>query len=307
MNQLQLRGTGVALVTPFKNDKVDFDQLEYLVNFQISNGIDFLVMLGSTGEAATLSPKECRQILDCAIHLNNGRVPIVAGNFGSNNTRMLLDQVQTYDFKGIDAIMSSVPSYNKPNQQGIFEHFMALERVSPVPIIIYNVPGRTAANISAETTIRLAHTSPKFIAIKEASNDLAQIGQIIKNRPYGFSVFSGDDLYSLPIIAYGGEGVISVIANAFPDPFSQMISYALNNNIQSATKIHLLLLDMHKGLYADGNPAGIKTIMQFMNLCSNEVRLPLTKVSEKTFKKLKKELDTVLEQLNVPVEVFVKK
>lgn len=297
MNLPLFRGTGVALVTPFKDDNVDFDQLETLIDFQIENGVDFLVMLGSTGEAITLSEMEARQILDCTIQKVNNRVPIIAGNFGSSNTANLVAKIKNYNFDGITAIMSSVPSYNKPTQEGIYAHFMAIEKVSPIPIIIYNVPSRTASNINAKTTIRLANASPKFIAIKEASNKSSQICQIIKSRPENFSVLSGDDLFSLPIISYGGDGVISVIANAFPSFFSKMIKAALNGDFKTAANINLLLLDIHPSLYVDGNPAGIKAAMEILELCHHSVRLPLTPATDECRQNLTIEINAVLKKM----------
>ncbi len=294
MNQL-FRGTGVAIVTPFSNGEIDFLSLESIIEHIIAGGVNYIVSLGTTGEAVTLNSEECRKVFDHTIKVVRGRVPLIAGLFGSNNTAQLVENIKGFNFEGFDAIMSASPAYNKPSQEGIYQHFMALEAVSPLPIIIYNVPGRTASNISAETTLRLAHSSNKFIAIKEASGDMTQVMQIIKRRPENFLVLSGDDPIALPMIACGGEGVISVIANAFPSQFSQMVNVALAGDFQKANKLNELLLDIHPWLYVDGNPSGIKAVLEMMGLCSQEVRLPLVPVSDRTYNSLKKELKKVIQ------------
>lgn len=293
MNQ-PIKGTGVAIVTPFKDGQIDFDALEKIIEHLINGGIDFIVSLGTTGEAITMSREECRSIFDFTIKKINRRVPLVAGFFGSNNTASLVKSIQNYNLNGFDAIMSSSPAYNKPTQEGIYQHFMALEKVSPLPIIIYNVPGRTASNIEAETTLRLAHASDKFIAVKEASGNVVQAMQIIKNRPNNFLVLSGDDPITLPIIACGGNGVISVIANAFPREFSDMVRAALNGDFQKANKLNERLLDVHPWLYVDGNPAGIKAAMEMLDLCRKEVRLPLVDATKKTMQGLWEEVKTII-------------
>ena len=278
--QVQFSGTGVALVTPFKDGEVDFVALERLVNHLIDGGVNYLVALGTTGESVTTSPEEHRAILDCIIDANKKRLPVVAGVFGGNNTRALLHKMDSFNFDGIDALLCSSPAYNKPTQEGIYQHFMALAEASPRPIIIYNVPGRTASNISAETTLRLAHKSEKFVAIKEASNDLYQISQIIKDRPDRFKVLSGDDFMTLPVISSGGHGVISVIGNALPKPFSSMVDAALAGDIKKAQQLNLQLLDLYDLLFIEGNPAGVKTAMEYLGICSSELRLPLVGMSE---------------------------
>ena len=290
----QFSGTGVALVTPFKSGKINYNDLEKIIEFQINGGIDYLVSLGTTGEASTLSNKECQSILDFMVKTVNGRVPIVAGNFGGNDTAALVKSLHSYNLEGFSAIMSSSPAYVKPNQEGIFRHYMELEKESPLPIIIYNVPGRTSSNISAATTLRLANASDKFIAVKEASGDLVQACKIIKERPEHFSVLSGDDLTALALVACGGDGVVSVIANAFPDMFSDMIRAALNNDYKIAQQINLQLINVHHWLYVDGNPAGIKAALELLGLCRKEVRLPLTPISKPNFIQLKKEINRVL-------------
>ncbi len=291
MKQQLFRGTGVALVTPFRKGQVDFNALENVINHVISGGVDFIVMLGSTGEANMLTTAESREVLRGSLEVINGRVPVVAGLFGSSSTRHLLEKINNFDLKGFSAIMASSPSYVKPTQEGIFQHYMQLEAVSPLPIIIYNVPGRTSSNVSAETTVRLARASSKFIAVKEASCQLDQVMKIIKNKPKDFLVFSGDDLMALPIMACGGDGVISVIANALPRQFSAMAHAALSGDFKTAAQLNLDLLDVHPWLYVDSNPPGIKAALHIMGLCENEVRLPLMPVRNSTFDGLKKELE----------------
>ena len=293
MSNQQLKGTGVALVTPFRDGQIDFDTLESLINFTIDKGIDFIVSLGTTGEAVNLSAEECREVLSFSSQVIAGRVPMVAGLFGSNYTQKLVKAVQYYDFDGIDAIMSSSPAYIKPSQEGIFRHYIAVAEASPVPIIIYNVPGRTSSNVSAETTLRLAHASDKFIAVKEASGDLTQAMKIIKERPNNFLVLSGDDALTLPMIACGGDGVISVVANAYPAEFSDMVRAALQGEWQMARQINELLLDLHPWLYVEGNPSGIKASMEILGLCSKETRIPLTPVSNSTYQQLKQEIEKI--------------
>lgn len=302
MSQISFNGTGVALVTPFKNGQIDYTTLEGLINYVIEGGVDYLVSLGTTGEAVTLSSEECRQVLDFTIKINAGRKPIVAGIFGSNNTAALVQQIDTFDFTGIDAILSASPSYNKPSQEGIYQHYMKIAEVCPLPIIIYNVPGRTASNITAETTIRLANASTKFVAVKEASADMVQGAKIIKEAPDHFTVLSGDDPTALGLISSGGQGVISVIANAFPAQFSAMVQSALNKDFDLAKKLHLQLIDLHQWLYIDGNPSGVKAALEILGKCSKEVRLPLVPIQERNYRNLKLEMERVLEKINADKE-----
>lgn len=269
-----LSGFGVALVTPFRNGKVDFSALEKIIEHQISQGTDFLVSLGSTGEAIGLSTQECKEVLQFTVRVNAGRLPIVAGLFGHNNTAQLVERIQSYNFEGIDAIMSSSPAYNKPTQEGIYQHYRSIEKVSPRPIIIYNVPGRTASNVLPRTILRLAESS-KFIAVKEATGDLLQGCEILKNRPEDFLVLSGDDPSALPFMACGADGLISVIGNALPREFSTMTRAILSGDLATAQEIHLRLFHLHHWLYVDGNPAGVKAAMEILNLCQRDVRLPL--------------------------------
>jgi 4-hydroxy-tetrahydrodipicolinate synthase len=281
MMQQRFRGTGVALVTPFeKNGNVDWADLEKLIEHVIAGGVEFLVSLGTTGESVTLTDEEHRQILDFTIKINRGRLPLVAGVFGGNNTAAMVEKIKGFNFEGIDALLSSNPAYNRPGQEGIFLHYMALAEVSPLPIIIYNVPSRTGSNIAAETTLRLASASDKFLGIKEASNDIYQIMKIAKGKPKDFLVLSGDDFMTLPIIASGGEGVISVIANTLPRPFSEMTRAALRQDMATAQKLNMKLLEFYRLLFLEGNPVGVKAALELQNICSREVRLPLTPMSE---------------------------
>ena len=275
-----LRGTGVALVTPFKNGQVDWEALERVIEYVIAGGVEFLVSLGTTGESSTTTDEEHRQILDFSIKANRGRLPFVAGVFGGNNTAAVVEKLKSFNFDGIDAILSSNPAYNKPGQEGIFQHYMALAEASPRPIIIYNVPSRTSSNMTAETTLRLAHASDKFIAGKEASDDIYQIMKIIKGRPEGFLVLSGDDFMTLPVISTGGDGVISVIANCSPQPFTDMVRAALREDMPAARQLNLQLLDLYKQLFVEGNPVGVKAAMEIRGLCSREVRLPLVPMTD---------------------------
>ncbi|MEZ4948677.1 MAG: 4-hydroxy-tetrahydrodipicolinate synthase [Saprospiraceae bacterium] len=294
MNQRQLKGTGVALVTPFKNGKVDFDALEKVIEHCIDGGVDFLVSLGTTGEAITLTSDECRQVFDFTLKVNNGRLPMVVGFFGGNDTANLIRRINNFNFDGFDAMMSSGPAYNKPTQEGFYQHFMAMQEHAPLPVIIYNVPGRTASNISGETIVRLAHASEKFIAVKEASGDLNQAMHILKYKPDSFEVLSGDDQLTLPMLACGANGVISVIANAFPYQFSTMVRAGLERDFQKAKMYNDMLLDVHPWLYNDGNPCGIKAAMNILGFCENELRLPLVPVGEDTYAHLKKEMEPLL-------------
>lgn len=297
MKHSQFVGTGVAMITPFKNGQVDFDTIEKIIEHLIEGGIDYLVALGSTGETATLNEEESRKVLDVVIASVNGRIPIVAGNFGGNNTKELCKKISSYNFDGIDAILSSSPAYVKPSQEGIYQHFMQLESVCPVPIILYNVPGRTRSNMEWTTTVRLAEASEKFIGIKEASGDLIQATRIIYNKPDAFFVTSGDDEVALPMVACGGDGVISVIGNAFPKEFSGMINAALANNFKEARRLNKLTYDLHKWLYIEGNPVGVKSAMKLLGFGENDVRLPLSNMSNENFEQLENALNQVIKNI----------
>jgi len=291
MKKKGFEGTGVALVTPFRNREIDFPALEGLVEYVIRGGVDYIVALGTTGEAITLSSEECRWVFDFILEKVNGRLPVIAGFFGSNNTDRLARATRDYDLNGFSAIMASSPAYNKPPQEGIYQHYMALAEASSIPIIIYNVPGRTSSMVQAETILRLAEASDKFVAVKEASGDLTQAMTIAKYKPDSLTLLSGDDPLTLPLIACGARGVISVIANAFPNLFSGMVNAALEGDFNRARALHLHLHDIHPWLYIDGNPAGIKAAMHMLDLCSREVRLPLVELSEPNTESLRQALE----------------
>lgn len=295
MNQPKFKGTGVALVTPFRYDdkSVDYAALERIIEHVITGGVDYLVCLGTTGEAIGLTPQECRQVLDFTVKTTAGRLPIVAGFFGDNNTARLVDNICQFNLDGVAAIMSSSPAYNKPTQEGIFRHYMEVANASPLPIIIYNVPGRTASNVTCDTILRLANASPQFIAVKEASGDLMQGMRIMKHKPDHLLVLSGDDPLTLPLLGCGADGVISVIANAYPAHFSGMVDAALRNDMATARRLNEALLDVHPHLYAEGNPAGIKGALEILGFCSRETRLPLTALSETGQKALRQALSQV--------------
>ena len=288
------RGTGVALVTPFKNDfSIDFKALERIVTHIIDGGIEYLVLLGTTSEAVTLSNEEKEAIVSYVKEINNGRVSLVVG-IGGNNTRQIENTIYQTDFSGIDGILSVAPYYNKPGQKGLYQHFRAIANASPVPIILYNVPGRTSSNIDAETCIKLANDFSNIVAIKEASGNFHQVMKIIDNASRDFLVISGDDLLVLPIISIGGAGVISVLGNAFPDAWSDMVRKAIKSNITRASTLHYKYMDMIGLIFEEGNPAGIKAVLSSMGLCNNIVRLPLTTVSRNTLTRI----NNLLEDLN---------
>ncbi|TNE51084.1 MAG: 4-hydroxy-tetrahydrodipicolinate synthase [Bacteroidetes bacterium] len=295
--QQRFSGTGVALVTPFKNGSIDWDSLEKIIEHVIAGGVEFLVSLGTTGESATISEEEHRQILDFTIKVNRQRLPVVAGVFGGNNTAALVEKVNGFNFDGIDALLASNPAYNKPTQEGIYQHYMALANASPRPIIIYNVPSRTASNMTAETTLRLAHASDKFLGVKEASNDIYQVTEIIKDKPDRFLVLSGDDFITLPLIASGGNGVISVIGNSQPRLYSDMVRAALQQDMSTARNLNLRMLRLYRMLFSEGNPAGIKAALEAQGLCTREVRLPLVPMSEQGAAGLKAELEELAKNL----------
>jgi 4-hydroxy-tetrahydrodipicolinate synthase len=289
-----LRGTGVALVTPFKNEKVDFDALERVLEHVLAGGVEFVVSLGTTGESGVLSQSEQREVVSFTSKIVRERVPIVAGIFGGNDTQAIAERLKSFDFTGIDALLCSSPAYSKPSQEGIFQHFMRLAEASPLPIILYNVPSRTASNLTAETTLRLAHASEKFIGVKEASNDLYQILSIVHDRPDGFLVFAGDDFFALPIIACGGDGVISVIANTTPRLFSDLTRAALAGDLATAKRLNFKLLDLYRLLFIEGNPVGVKAALNLQKICSADVRLPLIKMTDSGLAQLKSALEIVL-------------
>ncbi|HJW31294.1 MAG TPA: 4-hydroxy-tetrahydrodipicolinate synthase [Saprospiraceae bacterium] len=284
-------GTGVALITPFRNGKIDFDALTRMIEHVIHGRVEYIVSLGTTGEATSLSDEEQQQVLAHTIKTVAGRVPIVAGQFGGNNTALQCEKLKAFDPAGVAAILSSSPAYVKPSQEGIYQHYMALVEASPLPMIIYNVPSRTASNITANTLIRLANATDKFIGVKDASADLVQGSAIAKQTPHHFRLISGDDPTALALLAVGGRGVISVIANAFPASFSQMIRLERMDQRDEAQKIHHQLLDLHQWLYIEGNPVGIKEACAYKQLIEPELRLPLVRMSEGNRKKLEEEME----------------
>jgi 4-hydroxy-tetrahydrodipicolinate synthase len=274
-----LTGTGVALITPFKKDySVDTDALSKIVNYQIEGGIDYLVVLGTTAEAATLSKEEKELVIDTIVNANIGRLPLVLG-VGSNNTKEVTDELKTRNLSAFTAILSVSPYYNKPTQEGIYQHFKAIAEVSPLPIIVYNVPGRTASNMLPKTVIRLANDFKNIVAIKEASGDIVQAMNLIQSKPEGFLVISGDDMITLPMVLAGGAGVISVIAQGFTE-FARMVRLSLDRKTDEAYKLHYKYADSIDLIFEQGNPAGIKHLFKELGLCEDTVRLPLVNVDE---------------------------
>ncbi|PIF01804.1 MAG: 4-hydroxy-tetrahydrodipicolinate synthase [Paludibacter sp.] len=287
MLQTKLTGMGVALITPFKEDEtIDFEALGNLVEFQIQNGTDYLVVGGTTSEAATMSEDEKEEIKRFVRERNADRIPLVYG-IGGNNTKEVVRKIQTTDLTGYDAILSVTPYYNKPSQEGLYQHYSALAKVTTLPIILYNVPGRTGVNMSAETTLRLAREFKNLIAIKEASGDFTQIDEIIKNKPEDFMVISGDDSITFPLITLGAVGVISVIGNAFPKEFSRMVRLALEGDYDNARQIHYKFNELFSLLFVEGNPAGVKSVIALMGMIKNVLRLPLVPNTIKTFEKIR--------------------
>lgn len=292
----KLRGMGVALITPFKEDEsVDYNALGRLVDYQIKNSIDYLVVLATTAETVTLTEDEKKQVSRYIIDRVQGRVPIVLG-IGGNCTRSVVEDLKTTDLTGVDAILCVTPYYNKPSQEGLYQHYKALARATKRPLIMYNVPGRTGVNMTAETTLRLAREFPKtIVAIKEASGNISQADEIIKNKPKDFMLISGDDSITFPLIALGAVGVISVIGNALPKEFSRMVRLELAGDYTSALDIHHRFTELFNLLFVDGNPAGVKCMLHAMGFIENKLRLPLVPTRLKTYEKISK----VLEDLNI--------
>ena len=289
----KFRGTGVAILTPFKNDSsIDFAALGRVVNHVINGGVNYIVVMGTTGESSTLTKDEKKAILSYVAEVTDNRVPIVTG-IGGNNTQEVINCVRHSNLTGVDGILSVAPYYNKPNQRGLIQHFKAIATCSPIPVILYNVPGRTCSNITSETCIELANECENIVGIKEASGDIAQIMRIIKAKPDNFSVISGDDMMTIPIIAAGGSGVISVLANAFPVATSDLVSNALKSNFKSAREIQLRFLEMIELLFIDGNPAGVKAMLSIMNICQNTLRLPLVPVNRTIYTRIQKAIEEV--------------
>jgi len=279
-------GTGVAIVTPFQADgQVDFDGLTNLINYLIDNGVDYLVSLGTTGENATLSQEEKKKIFAYTAKTVARRVGLVAG-IASNNTLDVVEQIKQFAPTGYDAILSASPAYNKPTQEGIYQHYKAIAEVSPLPVILYNVPGRTGSNISAETTVRLANDFKNIIGTKEASGNFDQLNQIMRDKPEDFLLISGDDPITLPMIALGAVGVISVVANAIPKHFSDMIRLCLNGDYKAAQKPHSQAIDFTRLMFVEGSPAGVKTALKHIGICGDTLRLPLVQVSDNTAQRI---------------------
>lgn len=273
-------GTGVALVTPFKKDfSVDTEALKKIVNYVIDGGVEYLVVLGTTGEPATLSHDEKELVIKTIVEVNNGRLPLVLG-VGSNNTQQVIEELKTRDFTHFSAILSVSPYYNKPTQEGIYQHFKAIAQASPLPVILYNVPGRTASNMLPSTVIRLANEFKNIIGIKEAAGDVVQAMKLIQTKPKDFLVISGDDMVTLPIVLAGGAGVISVIGEGFPKEFSEMVRLGLQRKVDEAYELHYKIADATDMIFEQGNPAGVKQIHKSLGLSENTVRLPLVSVDE---------------------------
>ena len=298
MNRNKFKGLGIALVTPFtKEGKVDFTALRRLLDYQLSNGIDFICLLGTTAETPTLSVEERQQVKDLVVENVTGQVPILMG-CGGNNTAAVVEQIQTGDFTGIEGILSVCPYYNKPSQEGLYQHFKAIAAAAAtrnLSVVLYNVPGRVGVNMTAETTLRLANECENIVAIKEASGNFTQIDDIIKNKPANFDVISGDDGITFPLITLGAVGVISVIGNALPKEFSRMVRLALNGDYQNALLIHHKFTELFKLLFVDGNPAGVKAMLNSMGLIENELRLPLVPSRISTMEKI----SAIVKELNI--------
>lgn len=295
MSAINLKGVGVALITPFKKDgSVDFNALARLIDYQLQNGTDYLVALGTTAETPTLSEDEKREIRDIVVTRVNGRIPVILGE-GGNNTRTIAERLSTDDYSGIDAILSVTPYYNKPSQEGLYQHYKTIAEASPLPVILYNVPGRTGVNMTAETTLRIANEFKNVIAVKEASGNMAQMDEIIKRKPADFEVISGDDGITFPLITLGAIGVISVIGNAFPKEFSRMVRLALEGDYNSALNIHHSFSELFNLLFIDGNPAGVKCMLSMMGYIENILRLPLVPTRITTYEQMR----NVLLDLNI--------
>ena len=295
MANINLKGMGVALITPFKEDEsVDYEALGKLVDYQLQNGTDYLVVLGTTAETPTLTEEEKQNIIQLVVSKVNGRIPIVLG-VGGNCTRAIVEKLKKDNFDGIDAILSVVPYYNKPSQEGIYQHYKAISEATSLPIVWYIVPGRTGVNMTAETTLRIARECKNVVAIKEASGNITQMDDIIKNKPENFDVISGDDGITFPLITLGAVGVISVIGNAFPREFSRMVRLGLAGDYDNARTIHHSFTELFNLLFVDGNPAGVKSMLNAMGYVENKLRLPLVPTRITTFEKIR----DVLRQLNI--------
>lgn len=295
MADINLKGMGVALITPFKEDEsVDYEALGRLVDYLLQNGADYLVVLGTTAETPTLTEEEKKKIIELVVTKVRHRIPIVLG-VGGNCTKSVVDKLKNDNFEGIDAILSVVPYYNKPSQEGIYQHYKAIAQATELPVILYNVPGRTGVNMTAETTLRLAREFKNIVAVKEASGNITQMDDIIKNKPKDFNVISGDDGITFPLITLGAIGVISVIGNAFPREFSRMVRLALAGDYDSARTIHHRFTELFSLLFVDGNPAGVKSMLSMMGFVENRLRLPLVPTRIVTYEKIR----NVLHELSI--------
>ena len=295
MAQNKFRGLGIALITPFRADgSIDEEALIRLVEFQIKGGADFLCIMGTTAETPCLTPEEKLWLRQTLVQRVAGRVPLLMG-CGGNNTAAVVRELQETDWTGIDGVLSVCPMYNKPSQEGLYQHFSAIAKASPVPVVLYNVPGRTGVNMTAETTLRLARDFENIVAIKEASGNITQMDDIIKNKPEGFDVISGDDGITFPLITLGAVGVISVIGNALPREFSRMVRLALNGDYASALTIHHKFTELFKLLFVDGNPAGVKAMLHAMGMIENQLRLPLVPTRLTTME----QISNILRELNI--------
>lgn len=293
MPSLDLSGMGVALITPFRSDKsIDYEALGNLLDYQIENGVDYLVVLGTTSENPALEPHEREEVSRFVVERVAGRVPLVRG-CGGNNTAAVVRELQQIDLSAYSAILSVVPYYNKPTQEGLYRHFEAIAKASPVPVVLYNVPGRTGVNMTAETTLRLAADFSNIVAIKEASGNMQQVDDIIHHKRADFQVISGDDAITFPLITLGAVGVISVIGNAFPKEFSRMVRLALDGDYSEARRIHHRFADLFRLLFVDGNPAGVKSVLHDMGMIENELRLPLVPTRLATDEKIRNFLHTL--------------
>lgn len=287
-------GTGIAMVTPFQADgKIDYDGLEKLINSLIEGGVEYLVSLGTTGESATLSSEERKQIWAFTSKVVKGRVNLIAG-IGGNNTAEVVETIKQFDTTGYDAILSASPNYTKPTQEGIYQHYKAIAEASPLPVILYNVPSRTGSNISAETTVRLAKDFKNIIGTKEASGNFDQMNQIMRDKPEGFLLISGDDPITLPMVALGGVGLISVTGNALPRKTSDMVRFCLAGDFKAAQKLHSELIDFTRLMFVEGSPAGVKTALKHLNICGDSVRLSLVQVSSTTAQRIIQETDKLV-------------
>jgi 4-hydroxy-tetrahydrodipicolinate synthase len=287
----KFKGTGVAIVTPFKNDaSIDFASLGKITDHIIKGGVNYIVVMGTTGESSTLTKDEKKAVISQVLEITEKRIPVIAG-IGGNSTQDVVNSIRHNNLTELDGILSVVPYYNKPNQRGIFQHFKTIATCSPVPVIMYNIPGRTSCNMTAETCLELAHECDNIVGVKESSGDMTQIMKIIKGKPENFAVISGDDMLAVPIISAGGVGVISVLANAYPVQCSEMINHALKSNFKSAREIQFNLIDLIELLFIEGNPSGIKAILGAMNLCQNILRLPLVPVSRPVYTKIQKAIE----------------